>query len=79
MIFGYNNEVGTVTILSGAQGRFVYEDGNVTSLFLSSEFQTAIQNSFDAVQANSYIDQDFVVLDNVNAEAVIQQIEMYIH
>ena len=33
LIFGRKNDLGTITILGGPQGRFVYENGKVTTLF----------------------------------------------
>lgn len=78
LIFGYNNEVGTVTILSGPQGRFVCNDGKVTSLFLSSEFQSgAAMSTYSA--NNGGRKQDFVKLNNVEIESVIEQIRQNIH
>ena len=73
LIFGYNNEVGTVTILSGPQGRFVYNEGKVTSLLLSQEFNNNSTKS-DFLQKDKYSDRDFVYLDNVSINTVMEKI-----
>lgn len=75
LIFGYENEANTVTILSGPQGRFVYEDDKVTSILLSDEYLSNKQ-----LTNNSRSKQDkanFVQLLNVEFNEVTEEIKRY--
>ena len=66
LVFCQKNADGTYTVLGGPQGRFVYDDGTLTSLHLANE----------QVGRASAVNE--IVLDKANADTVLAQIKKYL-
>lgn len=69
LIFGYKNDMNSVTILGGPQGRFVYDNGKVTSLYLSNQMPQLKANQTKVAGMT-----DEILLNNVAIEDVITKI-----
>lgn len=75
MIFGYNNELGSVTILGGPQGRFVHENERVSSLVYAEESAVSLMaETTDYPSENAF----GLMIHNVAAEEICGEVLGYL-
>lgn len=67
-IFGRYNDVGTITLLGGPQGRFIHNNGKITNLF---------ENSMKSAEATNWLMPDINFTD-ASSETIINEIEAYL-
>ncbi len=71
LIFGRFNDMGTVTILGGPQGRFLYDDGKLNNLFTVVDKNRSNNLSVNFLSSEiNYINKDFSAVRSEINEAI---------
>ena len=76
LIFGARNEDGTIRVLGGPQGRYVYNDGTISSLAYNSKNKKLFSRdaNYSVSEEYSWIESNLLI-NNVDAEVFLEQLK----